>query len=129
MRRSRLLLAGLGITAVAVTGSAFTAGNTFTNTTNIAGYGQMTATGATITNVAYTLASDVSKVSAVTFTTSTDINGRTAKLQLRQGATVVNTADCDTTGAYTGTMTVTCTPLSPVDINSFNTTGFTVVQP
>ena len=28
MRRSHLLLAGLGVTAVAVTGSAFTAGNT-----------------------------------------------------------------------------------------------------
>ncbi len=65
MRRSHLLLAGLGVTAVAVTGSAFTAANTFSNTTNIAGYGSMTATGATITNVAYTLDTDVSKISAV----------------------------------------------------------------
>ena len=128
MRRSHLLLAGLGVTAVAVTGSAFTASNTFTNTTNIAGYGQMTATGATVTNVAYTLASDTSKISQVTFTTTTDISGKTARLQLRQGSTIVSTHTCDTSGAFTGSMTVPCAITTPADLTSFDTTGFTVVQ-
>ena len=131
MRRSHLLLAGLGLTAVAVTGTAFTAANTFTNTTNIAGYGQMTATGATVTNIQYTLASDVSKVSSVIFTTTTDINGKTARLQLRSanGATIVSTHTCDTSGAYNGTsMTVPCAITTPADIASFDTTAFTVVQ-
>ena len=131
MRRSRLLLAGLGITAVAATGSAFTAGNTFTNSTNYAGYGSMTATGAVVTNIQYTLAADVSKVSAVTFTTTTDSNGKTARLQLRtaNGATIVSTHNCDTTAVHNGTsMTVPCTITTPADITSFDTTSFTVVQ-
>lgn len=130
MRRSHLLLAGLGVSAVAVTGSAFTAANTFTNATNTAGYGQMTATGATVTNIAYTLATDASKVSQVTFTTSTNISGKTARLQLRtaSGATLVSTHTCDTTGTYTTSMTVPCAITTPADISSFDTTAFTVVQ-
>ena len=128
MRKSHLALAGLGVTVAAVTGSAFTAANNFTAPTNVAGYGQMTATGATITNVAYTLASDVSKVSAVTFTTTTDISGKTARLQLRQGSTIVSTHTCDTSGAFAASMTVPCTITTPADLTSFDTTGFTVVQ-
>ena len=129
MRRSHLLLAGLGLTAVAVTGTAFTAANTFTNATNIAGHGQMTATGATVTNIAYTLDTDVSKISAVTFTTSSNITGRTARLQLKQGSTIVSTHTCDTSAVYSGgSMTVPCAITTPADITSFDTTAFTVVQ-
>jgi hypothetical protein len=130
MRKSHLALAGLGLTAAAVTGSAFTAANPFTASTNVAGYGQMTATGATVTNVAYTLAGgDASKISAVTFTTSTDINGKTARLLLKQGSTIVGTFSCDTSGAHSaGSMTVPCAVTTPADLSSFDTTGFTVVQ-
>ena len=128
MRRSRLLLAGLGVTAVAVTGTAFTAANTFTNSTNIAGYGSMTATGATVTNIAYTLDTDVSKITQVTFTTSTNINGKTARLQLKQGTTILSTHTCDTSGDYTTSMTVPCAITTPADITSFDTTAFSVVQ-
>jgi hypothetical protein len=128
MRRSHLLVAGLGVTAVAVTGSAYNAANTFTGATNIAGYGQMAATGATVTNVAYTLDADVSKVSRVTFTTATDVRNRTARLQLRKGSTIVATHDCDTSGSYTGTMLVPCALATPADLTSFDTTGFTVVS-
>ena len=88
----------------------------------------MTATGATVTNVAYTLASDASKISAVTFTTTTDISGKTARLQLRQGSTIVSTHTCDTSGSFTTSMTVPCAITTPADITSFDTTGFTVVQ-
>ena len=62
MRRSHLVLAGLGLTAVAVTGSAFTAANTFTSTTNYAGYGQMTAT------CAITTPADLTSFNATGFT-------------------------------------------------------------
>ena len=130
MRRSHLLLAGLGVTAVAVTGSAFTAENPFTATTNIAGYGQMTASGATITNIAYTLNS-VAEVTQVTFTTSTDIQGKTARLQLRtaNGATLLSTDTCVTSGTYaSGSMTVPCTLAAPADVATFDTTAFVVVQ-
>ncbi len=127
MRRSHLLLAGLAFTTVAVTGSAFAAANPFTASRNVAGYGEMTTTGATITNVAYTLGSDASQISAVTFTTSTDIRGATARLQLRRGATIVGTHTCDTSGSFGTSMTVPCALSAPVAIASFDTTGFTVV--
>ena len=128
MRRSQLVLAGLAFTAVAVTGSAFAAANPFTASSNIAGYGEITTTGATITNVAYTLSSDASQISAVTFTTSTDIRGTTARLQLRRGATIIGTHACDTSGVFGTSMTVPCALAAPVAIASFDTTGFTVVE-
>lgn len=128
MRKTHLAIAAVGLSAAAVTGSAFTAANTFTVTTNKAGYAQMTATGATVTNIQYTLAADATKISAVTFTTTTDITGKTARLLLRTGSTTNGTYTCDTTGTFTTSMTVPCTIATPVDINSFDTTGFTVVQ-
>ena len=128
MRSSPLLLVGLALTAVAVTGSAYAAANPFTASSNVAGYGQMTTTGATITNVAYTLSSDASRISGVTFTTSTDVRGATARLQLRQGTSIVGTYPCDTSGSFGPSMTVPCALPVPVALSSFDTTGFAVVE-
>lgn len=128
MRRSPLLLVGFALTAVAVTGSAYAAANPFTASSNVAGYGQMTTTGATITDVAYTLGSDASRISAVTFTTSTDVRGATARLQLRQGTSIVGTYPCDTSGVFGTSMTVPCALPVPVALSSFDTTGFAVVE-
>ncbi len=54
MRRSHLLLTGLGLTAVAVTGSAFTAANPMPAGTAVTGYGEVAITGATVSDISYT---------------------------------------------------------------------------
>jgi hypothetical protein len=128
MRRSHLLLAGLGITAVAVTGSAFTAANTVPN--SVAGYGQGTVTGATVTNIAYTPAADATNLASVVFTSSTNVTGRTATMMLKQGTSPVGTSPYSCTlGTWSGSaIDITClTPDNP-PIANFNTVGLTVVQ-
>ena len=70
MRKSRLVLVGVAVAAAAAVGSAFTAGNSFGTTKDIAGYGESTVTGATVTNIHYTVDSnDSSKLDSVEFTT------------------------------------------------------------
>ena len=82
MRKSRMVgLALLG--GLVASGGAFTASNTFTNTTDVAGYGSNAVTGATETNEAYTtLSTDSSKLASVVFTVGTNITGDTATAQL-----------------------------------------------
>jgi hypothetical protein len=128
MRRSQLLLAGVGVAAAAVTGSAFTAANTVPNT--VAGYGQGQVTGATITDIDYTpYASDNTDLATVVFNSSTDVTGKTATLTLKSGTTVVNTYTC-TLGAYAaGTMDITCsTAADHPDFDAFDFVGLTVVD-
>lgn len=130
MRRSHLLLAGLGITAVAVTGSAFTAANVVP--TSIAGYGQGAVTGATVTDIDYTaLSSNNTFLDTVTFNSSTNVNGKTATLTLKQGTSVVGTFTCDTTTSVYGasTMDIICStsPTNPA-FDSFNFVGLTVLD-
>src|SRR5215207_3684933 len=104
MRKSHLALAGLGLTAAAVTGSAFTAANVVP--TSVAGYGQGSVTGATVTDIDYTPYSlDNTDLGTVTFNSSTNVQNKTASLTLKQGTSVVGTFTCDTSGAYAlGTM-------------------------
>jgi hypothetical protein len=131
MHKSVTLLAAVALAGAAFAGvSAFTASNSIAPV-GVSGYGEDTATGATITNVATTpLASDNSKVDHVTFTSSTDVTGKTASMTLRMNASraVVGTPYTCTLGTYAlGTMTITCaTPDNP-DLRSFDTTGLTVV--
>jgi hypothetical protein len=114
MRKSRMiglaLLAGL----VVAGGTAFTASNTFTNSTDIAGYGTNTVTGATITAVSYTpLSTNVSELSSVLLTLGTDVTGDTVGLQLLNssgglvGASPY-TCTLGTWSAISDTMTATC---------------------
>jgi hypothetical protein len=129
MRRSHLLLAGLGVTAVAVTGSAFTAANTVPS--SVAGYGQGAVTGATVTDVDYTpYALDNTDLGTVTFNSSTNVQNKTASLTLKQGTTVIGTFTCDTSGAYAlGTMDIVCDANSThPDFDSFNFVGLTVLD-
>jgi hypothetical protein len=128
MRRSHLVLAGVGVAAAAATGSAFTAANTVPDT--IAGYGQGKVTGATITDIDYTpYASDNTDIGSVVFNSSTDVTGKTASLTLKSGTTVVGTYTC-TLGAYAaGTMDITCSTTSDhPDFDSFDYVGLTVVD-
>ena len=71
MRKSRVLLAGVAVAAAGAATSAFTASNDFTAVaTDVAGYGQVAVTGATVTNIDYTpVARTISKLDSVVFTT------------------------------------------------------------
>lgn len=137
MRKARVVLAGAAVAAAAVAaGSAFTANNTFTNTTNYAGYGQMTAAGMTVTDISYTaLTTDNQYLSGVKFKTSTNLGvGQTVTMTLRQVDNGTSTQvglspyTC-TLGTYSGgSMTVDCPTTDNPAFVSFNTTGFTVVD-
>jgi hypothetical protein len=131
VRTSPLLLAGLGVTAlaVAVTGSAGTAANAVPDT--VAGYGQGTVTGATVTDVDYTpYVVDNTDLGSITFTSATDVRGKTASLTLKRGTTVVGTFPCSTTGPFTaGSMDVVCDASSAhPDFGSFDVVGLTILD-
>jgi hypothetical protein len=127
MRRSHLLVVGLGMTAAAATGSAFTAANSLP--ASVAGYGQATITGATVTDIDYVPYSlDNTDVETVIFQSSTDVTGKTASLTLKSGTTVVGTFSC-TLGAFATSMDITCdTSVAHPDFSSFDTVGLTVVD-
>jgi hypothetical protein len=137
MRTSRLLLAGAGLAAAAVTGSAFTASNDVTNVThNVAGYGEVTATGATVTDISYTpQASNNTYLYQVRFTTSTDVTGHTATLTLKNGTTPLTVGASSakfvtcSNGSFTTSMVITCNVAADtVEFTQFNTVGLTVVD-
>jgi len=129
MRKSHLALAGVGVAAAAVTGSAFTAANVVP--ASVAGYGQGAVSGATVTDIDYTpYASDNTDLGAVVFNSSTDVTGKTATLTLKSNATtVLGTYTC-ALGAYAaGTMDITCdTSTTHPDFDAFTYVGLTVVD-
>src|SRR3954471_20333480 len=108
MRKSRVLLAGVAVAAAAAATSAFTAGNTFTGLdNNVAGYGDVTATGVNVSNIAYNPAvSDAAKLHSVVFTVDTDTTapGMSAKMTLYSGASVVSGAAGSTCVSTTTTI-------------------------
>lgn len=117
-------LAAAGI--VAASTSAFTAGNTMPPG-GVAGYGQTTSTGAVITAFSQTTALDASRLASVTFTSTTNVTGKTAKMTLKSGNTLVGSSYPCTLGLYVGSMTITCnTPDNPL-LNAFDTRGLSVV--
>jgi hypothetical protein len=129
MRKAQLALVGLGLTAAAVTGSAFNAANVVP--TSVAGYGQGSVTGATVTDIDYVAyPADNTDLGSVTFNSSTDVNGKTASLTLKNGTTLVGTFPCDTTGTYAaGTMDIVCdASATHPDFTTFNFVGLTVLD-
>jgi hypothetical protein len=141
MLKSRVILTGIAVAAAAAAGSAFTAANDFTApgvADDAVGYGQTTVSGATVSKVVYTpLAGDPSKLDVVEFTSTAPIQpGNVATLYLKApNGTVVATVtgdDCvlGTFGTPTvGEQTITCTPPTEVDINSFNTVALSIMPP
>jgi hypothetical protein len=126
---------GLALLAGLVgSGGAFTASNTFTNTTNVAGYGQDTVTGATVSNISYTHAVlDSSKLASVTFTLTTNVTGMTAVMQLLNGTggLVGSSPYSCTLGTWStlnSNMTATCATSDNPSISSVVTVGLTVHQ-
>ena len=136
MRKSTLVLTAVGVAAAAVTGSAFTASNDVSAVTNqYAGYGEVTVSGATITDVAYTpYATDNTDLGSVTFTTSTHLTSptETATMTLKSGSSPVGASpySCTLNGNWDGTkMTITCdTSASHPAMTAYDTVGLTVVH-
>jgi len=143
MRKSRLLLAGVAVAAAAAATSAFTAGNDFSGVpSNVAGYGQLEVTGATVTDIHYVVnADDGDLVDAVEFTTTTNITGAESTMVLRTAATngvggtvVGDPYTCTEKTPWnasdpTPTVVLTCdTTASPVSFTAFNAVGLTVVS-
>jgi hypothetical protein len=103
-----LAIAGLAVGS----GAAFTASNTFSSAAPVAGYAAEAVTGATVTDTAITpLTSDPSQISAVTFTTSTDVTADTAVLTfsntVASAEAVVAVYSCAITGTVSP-FTITC---------------------
>jgi len=128
MRKSTKLVGAIAVAgAVAASGAAFTASNTMP-ASSVSGYGQVVATGATITDVSDTLLStDHSKLASVTFTSSTDVTGKTVSMTLKNGSTVVGSPYTCTLGTYSTTMTITCDTADNPQLDAFDTTGLTVI--
>ncbi|MDQ1531492.1 MAG: hypothetical protein QOE37_1597 [Microbacteriaceae bacterium] len=129
MRKSFQILTALAVAGVAFAGaSAFTASNTMPSTF-VAGYGEVVSTGATITTVTDNLDSaSKSLLTSVVFASSTDVTGRTVTMTLKNGSSVVGTPYTCSLGAYAaGTMNITCATADNPPLNTFDTTGLTVV--
>jgi hypothetical protein len=127
MRKSRVLLAGVAVAAAGVATSAYTASNTYTLDNNVAGYGEVTVSGATITNIAYAADTDASKLATVTFTASNDIASTTATMMLKLGA-VEATGQANSCTVNGGTDTILCTLTAPVPFVNFNNLALTVTS-
>lgn len=126
-----VLLAGLAMSGA----GAFTAANDLPTTTT-AGYGAAAVTGATVTNIAYNVGSDPSKLTDVVFTSTTNVTGKTATMTLRNGGVQVGDSytcalgtwvlDALTVDPDDGEMSITCA--STEDIADFDQVGLTVVD-
>ena len=132
MRRSHLLLAGLGLGVVAVTGSAFTAENTIADT--VTGYGESAITGAAVTEIDLVpLAADATYLDEVRFTTTTQLDltpttGHTAELTLKDGGTpMAGTPLLCSIGAWSGTThLITCDTPDTTQFDLVDAVGLTV---
>lgn len=129
MRKSTKLFGAVAVAGiVAAGGAAFTAANTMP-AGGVSGYGQTVSTGATVTAVTDTLLpADNSKLASVAFTSSTDLTGKAVSMTLKSGTTVVgNPYSCTFTAYTAGSTTITCDTADNPLLNTFDTTGLTVI--
>jgi hypothetical protein len=128
MLKSTRVIAAAAITAVMILGggAAFTASNVMPS--SVAGYGESTVTGATVTAINYTLNStDSSKLASVVFTAVPPIDdSAVAGLTLKNGGTSVESDSC-VVSTSSGISTITCATAGAPLINSFDGTGLTVI--
>jgi hypothetical protein len=119
----------LAVAALVTGGSAFTDSNTFLSDSQVAGYGEQSSTGAYIVQVNYTpWETDRSRLSSVSFVTTTDLTGKTASLTLKDGSTSVASYACATPTDYTsGLSTIVCNVTGHDLVASFDRTGLTVL--
>ena len=133
MRMSRVLLAGVAVAGAVATTSAFTAGNTFNagaTADDNAGYGELTVTGVTVSNIAYNpLTADPSKLDNVVFTVTEDTSNMDAFMVLSGSGGVIpgSTSTC----AYSfvaAAHLITCDTPNTVEIVGITKVGLTVVS-
>jgi len=112
MRRSRgALIAAVGIGALALAGAAASTNSlSFSNSNTTVAYGQEDVTGATVTNISYTLSADGTTITGVTFVASGDTSGSQAEV----GFTVSAEAN--------STTTTTNEALTPCGAGSYSST-------
>ena len=133
MRKSRVLLAGVAVAAAGVTTSAFTNSNTFTGLdNNVAGYGEMTASGVNVSNIAYHPAAlDATMLHRVVFTVDQNTTTMSAIMTLTSGggATATPSASTCTSSAAAGPVyKITCDLTADVAITAFDKTALTVTS-
>ena len=125
-----VLLAGLAMSGA----GAFTGSNTFSGTPDRAGYGSVSATGVTVSNVKYnTSVSDASQLASVVFTVEEDVtSGHTSTMTLRSATDAVfSTTTCGAAAAIdllnlSLGYTITCDNVDTAYSN-FESVGLTVV--
>jgi hypothetical protein len=128
MRRSHLLVVGLGVAAAAVTGSAFTAANPMPAGTAVTGYGEVSVTGATVSDISYTPSTDNTTLAAVVFTLTTEVTDETVTLTLKDGGVQVGASpySCTATTPWAaGSMVFTCAT-ADFPFTDFDAVGLTV---
>ncbi|MCA0146951.1 hypothetical protein [Blastococcus sp. LR1] len=131
MRKSRVLLAGVAVAAAGLTTSAFTASNTITVDNNVAGYGELTTSGVTVTNIAYApTAADGARLQSVAFTVTEDLTGMSSRMTLYGlGGSPTPISNGASTCSYVAANNlVTCTLTTPPLITSFDKTSLTVTS-
>jgi hypothetical protein len=128
MSRAPRFLAALAVAAVVASGSAFTASNTFLDASQVAGYGEQSSTGALVVSVSYTpWTTDRSRLESVSFVSTTDLDGKSASLTLKDGATTVASYPCQNPTPYaSGLTTVVCAVTGHDLFEDFDKTGLTV---
>ena len=134
MRMSRVLLAGVAVAGAVATTSAFTAGNTFNagaTADDNAGYGELTVTGVTVSNIAYNpVTADPSKLDTVVFTVTEDTSNMNAFMVLSGsgGPLAGSTSTCVYSLGAGPTHLITCDTPDTVEIVSITKVGLTVVS-
>jgi hypothetical protein len=128
MRKSRVLLAGVAVAAAGAATSAFTNSNTFTVDNNVAGFAEASVSGATITNIAYTPATDASQLASVTFQASTDFVGSTTAIMVLKQGTAEATGQANSCSVDAATDRITCNLTAPMPFINFNNLALTVAS-
>ncbi len=127
MLKSTKLIAAAAITGVVTLGggAAFTASNVVPP--SVAGYGESSVTGATVTDIHYTLdPTDFSRLASVVFTAVPPIgDSAVAELTLKNVGTWVESDSCEVSTSA-GISTITCATRGAPLIDSFDKTGLTV---
>jgi hypothetical protein len=130
-KNKRTLVAAIGVGALVLAGSsAFT--NSLTDSTPVnapVAYGNVHASGATVTSVTYTLdGNDPSNATAITFVTSGDTSGSTAQVGFNSTGTM-DSVDCSgtyTTGSPGYTTYSACPLTTPEAVSAIHTTDIVV---
>lgn len=133
MRMSRVLLAGVAVAGAVATTSAFTAGNTFNAgalADDNAGYGELTVTGVTVSNIAYNpVAADPSKLDNIVFTVTEDTSNMDAFMVLSGSGGVLPGSSSTCTYSLAGAVhLITCDTPNTVAIADVTKVGLTVVS-